>query len=657
MDGRRLLASALHEVRTPIQTIISTIELLGDTPLNTEQSEYVRQIEFSANVLLNLANDVLDISKITSPEFKIETMPFDIISLTEHVTDLVSIEAFNKGIEIITSIDDSVPQTIIGDKSSIQRVLLNLLKNAVKFTEKGYVRTKLSIKHNHLMFEVIDSGIGVDEDKKDLVFNDYYQAESGTTRKYGGTGLGLAICRSLVTAMKGKIGVRDNDDINGGSVFWFSIPYEPAPLEESTNEFTKLDIPPNTRILIVDDNAIVLSSITHKLQALGVYDIETAQSGELALKKLSKAAHEGKPFTIAFIDMIMPGMDGWQLASEINNDPFISGVNLNLLIPEGQMRKDAQMKMLDWFNGYVYKPIKRMQLRETLAKALASKNIELEPLEAIHPKPLEAHIENPNIAQGSRILIAEDHPMNRMLLHTFLEKFGAEVYEAEDGAQAVSQIKKNPLIDVVFMDIQMPVKNGIDATIELRSLDYRGIIIACTANNSQEDFEQYQKMGVNDILVKPFKKSSVYQLLEKWQVVLSFPAIKSIVTIPEDSLSQKELWDTQDFMDTAGNDVKLAQTLIEEYLAQTQSLIDQITAALAKKQKDYDLLHRLAHTLKGSSATISAAQLSDSARIMNEAAKAQDAPEVKHSLTEFKSRFANFKRMVTKWEKSLLTME
>ena len=168
--------------------------------------------------------------------------------------------------------------------------MLNLLKNAVKFTEKGYVRTKLSIKHNHLLFEVIDSGIGVDEDKKDLVFNDYYQAESGTTRKYGGTGLGLAICRSLVTAMNGKIGVRDNDDINGGSVFWFSIPYEPAPLEESTNEFTKLNIPPNTRILIVDDNAIVLSSITHKLQALGVYDIETAQSGELALKKLSKAA-------------------------------------------------------------------------------------------------------------------------------------------------------------------------------------------------------------------------------------------------------------------------------------------------------------------------------------------------------------------------------
>ena len=145
--------------------------------------------------------------------------------------------------------------------------------------------------------------------------------------------------------------------------------------------------------------------------------------------------------------------------------------------------------------------------------------------------------------------------------------------------------------------------------------------------------------------------------MEKWQVVLSFPAIKSIVTIPEESVSPKELWDTQDFMDTAGNDVQLAQSLIEEYLTQTQSLIDQIGSDLAQKEKDFDHLHRLAHTLKGSSATISASQLSDTARIMNEAAKAQNAPEVKKSLTEFKSRFANFKRMVTKWEKSLLTME
>ncbi len=654
IDGRRLLASALHEVRTPIQTIISTIELLSDTKLSTEQSEYVRQIEFSANVLLNLANDVLDYSKITSKEFKIENMPYDVASLTEHIVDLVSIEAYNKGLEVITNIDDSISAEVIGDPNSVQRVLLNLLKNAVKFTEHGYVRAKVTVKQKNLLFEVIDSGIGVEESKKELIFTDYYQADATATKKYGGTGLGLAISRNLVTAMHGKIGVRDNDDINGGSVFWFTIPYEPAPnVGQEAEPQIKLDVPEDANILIVDDSELVLGSLKKKLNALGIKKVSTAQSGEEALKKLTEAAQKKLPFTIAFIDMIMTGMDGWQLASEINNNPQISSMYLHMLVPEGQMGKDAQMKVLDWFNGYIYKPIKREQLLDALRKSFAKENIELEPLETTSQNTLPEPAQNSDIAKGSRILIAEDHPMNRQLLHTFLTKFGAEVYEAEDGEQAVQTIRQNPDIDIIFMDIQMPVKNGIDATIEIRDMDYKGIIIACTANNSPEDFAEYRKMGVNDILVKPFKKDAVYQLLEKWQVVLSFPAIKGIVTVEESQQNAKNIWDIQDFLDTAGNDIALAQMLVDEYQIQTQSIIDQLRIELEKKDLDFETLHRLAHTLKGSSATISAEQLSESARKMNDAAKEKNIQTVKQTLTEFKLCFTNFKRLVTKWRKTL----
>ena len=218
----RFLASTLHEIRTPIQTIISTIELLQDTKLDQEQSEYVRQIDFSANVLLQLANDVLDYTKMHSNEFSLEEIPYDVIELTERTVDLISIEAFSKGLEIAADLDYSMPKTIMGDPTRVQQVILNLVKNAVKFTNKGYIQVKVTSRNDDLLFEVIDSGIGVPREKQEQIFNTFYQVDASITRKYGGSGLGLAICKNLITLMKGKIGVRSNP--TGGSIFWFTIP-------------------------------------------------------------------------------------------------------------------------------------------------------------------------------------------------------------------------------------------------------------------------------------------------------------------------------------------------------------------------------------------------------------------------------------------------
>src|SRR5574344_3086971 len=273
----RFLASTLHEIRTPIQTMIGTIELLGDTHLDKEQTEYVRQIEFSANVLLQLANDVLDFTKIRSQEFKLECIPYDVASLIEQVIDLVSIEAFNRGLEVVTDVDYSIPQDVMGDPTRVQQIILNLVKNAVKFTSKGYVLIRLSKYKDDLLFEIIDSGIGIAPDKQKMIFTDFYQVDASTTRKYGGTALGLSICKNLVAAMKGKIGVRSNP--YGGSIFWFTIPLEPA-INVLDDKRPVLTPPKNTRILIVDNNSLAVDSLAKKIKALGISTIDTASTGQ-----------------------------------------------------------------------------------------------------------------------------------------------------------------------------------------------------------------------------------------------------------------------------------------------------------------------------------------------------------------------------------------
>ena len=662
----RFLASTLHEIRTPIQTIIGTIELLGDTHLDKEQTEYVRQIEFSANVLLQLANDILDFTKIRSQEFKLECIPYDVASLIEQVTDLVSIEAFNRGIEVVTDVDYSIPQEVMGDPTRVQQIILNLVKNAVKFTSKGYVRIKLSRQDNIMLFEIIDSGIGIPEEKQKMIFTDFYQVDASTTRKYGGTGLGLSICKNLVAVMKGRIGVKTNP--TGGSVFWFTLPLEPA--EEILGSERKiLVVPPKTRILIVDDNEFAIRSLVNKLRTLGVRDIEIAATGQTALSKLITAATVGRPFTIALIDMIMPVMDGWRLAAEINTNTIINNLRLYLVVPEGQMGGEAKMKMLDWFNGYLYKPVKLSHLYDTLNEAF-TQPFDLEPVEPLaapveeiqkaepeHEDIQEMQLvtENPDahIADNCNILVAEDHPVNRKLMETFLQKYGATVFLAEDGEQAVQQIALHPDMDMIFMDIQMPVKNGIDATIEIRHKGYNGIIVACTANNDPDDFNEYRQMGINDILVKPFKRDTVKQLIEKWNTVLSFPEAKAIVTLTDMNNSASSIWDIKDFSDTTGGDKILSQSIMDEFITQSKKILSELKAELSKPTKNSEAINRLTHTLKGSSAAVSAFKLTEYGKKMNDAAKAGDYVAVEAARTDFAIDFITLEQIVKDWKQSL----
>ncbi len=521
----RYLASTLHEIRTPIQTIIGNIELLQETKMNGEQQEYLRQIQFSAEVLLELANNILDFTKIRSNEFKLETVPFNLRELTEQVADLFSIEAFNRGLEIICDIDLNIPPLVSGDPVRIQQIILNLIKNAVKFTNEGYIRISVKKQNRMFHFEVADTGIGISDKTKKHLFTDYYQGDISTYRKFGGTGLGLSICRDLVSVMKGSIDVKQNK--NGGSIFYFEIPLQEFPSPKENFNFPEGK---SQKILIVDDCVPAAKSLETLLNKIGFSNTKIQQDPKAAEKLLADAQKNNSPFTMVFIDMIMPKMDGWRFASEIKNNPDITNKPiLFLLVPEGQMKQEAKMKMLDWFAGYLYKPLKLNSLLTLLHRNFKSSQAGLEELEAV--EGLQKQTKSPEtqeIAKGKKILIAEDHPVNRKLLETFIKKFGGEVFLAEDGEEACFMIQKHPETDLIFMDIQMPVKNGVDATIQLRNSGYKGIIIACTANNDQDDFNDYRKIGINDIIVKPFKSAAIKQILENWIAVMELPAITEI---------------------------------------------------------------------------------------------------------------------------------
>ena len=640
------IANAVHEIRTPVQTVIGTLDLLSDTRLNKEQIEYVRQIRYGADVLLALVNDILDFSKLKSHKLLIENIPYNVKTLTENVAHIIGIEAYNKEIEVVTDIDYSnIPDTVSGDPTRIQQILLNLLKNAVKFTNCGYIHLELTRQNEDLLFQVTDSGIGVSEDKMDSLFKSYYQGDSSFTRKYGGSGLGLAICKLLVKKMNGSIGVKKNP--YGGSIFWFTVPLKTEISENSLIPASYVPpVPATTKILIVDDSNLVRKSLAHQLNSIGLQNIQTSSNGEEAFLKMQYAEQLGNPFEIVFIDMIMPVVEGWHLASKIKNSPLLEKTKLYMLVPEGQMGREAKMKLLDWFAGYLYKPIRR----EKLDALLIDTNGEIPSAKMLDVIEENKNLDKKNeLIKGIKILVAEDHHVNREILVKFLKKFGATIFQAENGMQALNLISKNPEIQIIFMDIQMPVLNGTEATRILRQKKYTGIIIACTANNDSSTFEKYKDIGINDILVKPFKREKVLELLDKWNIIIGLSKATEIFTTEQKkTIANDELWDIQDFEDTIGSDWDLGNQIILDYIDQTGEFL--ISSKKFIETRNFGELHRVSHTLKGSSAAISANKLANIAAKMNQAAIEKKSDEALLKLLEFEESFNLFLLKTNKWD-------